>query len=96
MSTTITLEFPDLPGDLNEDAVAMACLRRAMLASEEARRMYAGQMITMTGPESFIQDDESVGTFVSIGGIKFPEDDHHVRAAFMPDGECHCDEREAS
>lgn len=72
MSTTITLEFPDLHGDLNEDAVAMACLRRAMLASEEACQEYAGQMIVMRGPESHITDDESVGVSVTVGAIAFP------------------------
>lgn len=74
MSTTITLEFPDLPGDLNEEAVAMSCLRRAMLASEEACQEYAGQMIVMRGPESNIADADGafVSTHVSIGAIVFP------------------------
>lgn len=72
MSTTITLEFPDLPGDLNEDAVAMSCLRRAMLASEKACQEYAGQMIVMRGPESHLSDGESVGVSVTVGAIVFP------------------------
>ena len=96
MSTTITLTFPDLPDNMNETYVAMACLRRAMLASDEACRVYAGQMISMRGPESFIEDDGSIEAFVSVGGIKFPKNEHERWAALMPDGECHCAECEAS
>lgn len=74
MATTITLEFPDLPGDLNEAAVAMGHIRKSMLANGDACREYSGHLVSMSGPETREDTETTASLSVTIGVISFPKE----------------------